>query len=259
MQWCVHRARRPENNQLTISSAERSSCVFPRSLSITAPDLQSPPTCRRRARRRSETHDPFGAGISATRRSGPPIAGDDDEGSTLLRHPDKADRASIRRKGRANIVSRVRGQPHGRRRANQLDVDIEVVLLLPVPGKSHLIAVRRKARRAFKTRISGQWDHFRCGSRFPGSPAKEPSGHSYGHDNESLLPPKARSAEPAEPRVVSRPASPSPIPLSVPPASPSDLACACQRRYGSFRRQRLMIFSRSRGIPGTSWLMGLGS
>ena len=30
------------------------------------------------------------------------------------------------------------------RRANQLDVDIDVVLLLSVPGKDHLIAVRGK-------------------------------------------------------------------------------------------------------------------
>ena len=48
-----------------------------------------------------------------------------------------------------SVVSRT-----GVRRANQLDVDIEVVLLLPVPGKGHLIAVRGKAWGPLRTRHS---------------------------------------------------------------------------------------------------------
>ena len=46
-----------------------------------------------------------------------------------------------------SVVSR-----YGCWRTNQLDVDIEVVLLLPVPGKGHLIAIRRKARGLLRTR-----------------------------------------------------------------------------------------------------------
>ncbi len=38
---------------------------------------------------------------------------DNHEGGTLFRHPDKSDRASIWRKGRTDIVSRVPGQPQG--------------------------------------------------------------------------------------------------------------------------------------------------
>ena len=139
----------------------------------------------------------------------------------LFRHPDKADGASIRRKGRADVISRVRGQPHGRRRANQLDVDIEVVLLLPVPGKGHLIAVRGKARGLLRTRIAGERDHFGCGLPVFWQSRERASQQRLSPRQRVQLPPKPRSAESAEPRVVSRPACPSRILPSVPPAPPS--------------------------------------
>ena len=102
-----------------------------------------------------------GAGTSATEVLRAADGGDDNEGCTSFRHADKTDGASIRRKGRADVLSRVRGQPLGRRGANQLDVDIEVVLLLSVPGKGHLIAVRGKTRGPLRTRIAGEWDLLR--------------------------------------------------------------------------------------------------
>ena len=79
----------------------------------------------------------------------------DHEGGTPFRYPDKADGAPVRRKGWAEVVSWVRGQPHWGRRANQLDIDVEVVLLLPVPGKGYLIAVRGETGRTLKAHITG--------------------------------------------------------------------------------------------------------
>src|SRR5262245_7115747 len=69
---------------------------------------------------------------------------------------------SIRRKGWANVVRRVRGQPCACRGANQLEVDIEVVLLIPIPRESHLIAVRGRAWGLPKTRIAGERDTSRA-------------------------------------------------------------------------------------------------
>src|SRR5262245_8320937 len=97
----------------------------------------------------------------------------------LLRYSDKADRTSVRRKGWADIVCRVRGQPHVIRRTDLLDVDIEVVLLFSVPGKGHLIAVRGKAGESLKTRVAGEWDDFNCRLRFAGGMVKDPSRDSY--------------------------------------------------------------------------------
>src|SRR5262245_11729145 len=109
---------------------------------------------------------------------------DNNESGTLFRHPDKSDRASIWRKGRTDIVSRVRSQLLRFRRSNELDVNVEIVLLRSIPGKCHLIAVRGKAGGSLKTRITGEWHHFGCRRRFSGSPAKDPSGDGDGHDNE---------------------------------------------------------------------------
>src|SRR5262249_28751422 len=86
--------------------------------------------------------------------------------------------------GRADVRSRVHGQPLGRRRGDKLDVDMEVVLLLPVPGKGHLIAIRGKAWGLLRTRIAGEWHHLRCGLRFSGSPANKPARGGYRHENE---------------------------------------------------------------------------
>src|SRR5882724_8622167 len=102
----------------------------------------------------------------------------------LPRYSDKSDGAAVRGKGRTSVLSRVRRQPQGRRRANQLDVDIKVVLLLSVPGKSHLIAVRGKARGVLNTCIAGERDHFGRRCRFSGSPAKELGGEGYHQDNQ---------------------------------------------------------------------------
>ena len=46
-------------------------------------------------------------------RSGPPMAGMIMKLARSFRHPDKTDGASIRRKGWADVISRVRGQPLG--------------------------------------------------------------------------------------------------------------------------------------------------
>src|SRR5262249_44079660 len=77
---------------------------------------------------------------------------------------------------------RVRGQPHMVGRSNQFDVDIEVVLLLSVPGKGHLIAVRGKARRSLKPRVAGERHHFGCGLRFCAPSSEEPSSNSYRYE-----------------------------------------------------------------------------
>ena len=148
---------------MTISSAGRSSCVFPRSRSITAPDRQLLPICRLEARQKRPRAYGIGVGTSATTRSGPPMAGimmkvarSFDTRTKPIERP-SGEKAGLMSSA-GSVVSRVR-----RRRANQLDVDIEVVLLLPVPGKDDLIAIRRKARELLNTRIAGEWDHFGCG------------------------------------------------------------------------------------------------
>src|SRR5262249_25508052 len=89
----------------------------------------------------------------------------------------------------AYVVSRICGQPHGCRRTNQLDVDVEVVLFLTVPGKGHLIAVWGKAWRPLRTRITSERDHFGRG-QLSGTPTKEPHGTGNEHENEYCSHPK---------------------------------------------------------------------
>src|SRR5262245_2127878 len=56
----------------------------------------------------------------------------------------ESDPPSIRRPCRPQVGLRICGQPKGSRRVEQLYVDVEVVPLLAVPGKRHLVAVRRE-------------------------------------------------------------------------------------------------------------------
>jgi hypothetical protein len=64
-------------------------------------------------------------------------------------------------------------------RANQLEIDIVVILLFTVPRKYHLIPVGRKAWRALRTGISGEREHFRRRVRLSVTSAKKP--HANGH------------------------------------------------------------------------------
>jgi hypothetical protein len=55
---------------------------------------------------------------------------------------------------RINVAGGIGGEAQGRPRADQLDVDIEVVTVGPIPGKGDLASIRRK------TRILLKWVRF---------------------------------------------------------------------------------------------------
>src|SRR5687767_2708356 len=72
------------------------------------------------------------------------------------RNPKEGNPAAIGRPCRTVVRGGVAGQPQRRAGADQLDIDVKVVLFFPVPGESYLIAVRRKARVHFITGMGGE-------------------------------------------------------------------------------------------------------
>ena len=79
----------------------------------------------------------------------PSQRGDDHHGVSFgFGRPQERDLRSVRRPGREPVVGRVVGQPHRDPGADELHVDVEVVLLLAVPREGHLLPVGRERRLA---------------------------------------------------------------------------------------------------------------
>ena len=173
--------------------------------------------------------------------------------------PNERDLAPVGRPRRPGIFGRIAREPTHVRGPHERDVHVPVVLLRPVPGERHLLAIRREGRIQLRTRQ--RRERQRC--------ASAPVPRDGGAKAAAAMPLCPRSR--AQPQLALRSVRDelrTTGARAVTPDSDSSLMSSSatftssmcwNRRCGSLRRHRRITFSRSLGTvgddgAGTSWV-----